>query len=147
MLPIRNIFYLSPMCCSFWEKFKNSPKSALGCSTPLRVFLSKGQITLSVCFENLRSCMCTTLVFECLPSPLRHSLALEVGDHEKSNIVFNFVVQLQPLVEVSHKSWSRYWKDILTFVKNLKGYSVILTTYFYDMNQKVYKQKKLASQI
>ena len=36
MLPIRNISYLSPMCCSFWDKFKNSPKSTLGCSTPLK---------------------------------------------------------------------------------------------------------------
>ena len=35
MLPIRTISYLLPLCCSFWEKFKNSPKSALGCSTPL----------------------------------------------------------------------------------------------------------------
>ena len=24
------------MCCSFWEKCKNSPKTSLGCSTPLR---------------------------------------------------------------------------------------------------------------
>ena len=23
------------MCCSFWEKCKNSPKTGLGCSTPL----------------------------------------------------------------------------------------------------------------
>ena len=36
MLPIRNISYLLPMCCSFWEKCKNSPKTGLGCSTPLR---------------------------------------------------------------------------------------------------------------
>ena len=35
MLHIRNIFYLLPMCCSFWEKCKNSPKTGLGCSTPL----------------------------------------------------------------------------------------------------------------
>ena len=35
MLPIRNISYLLPMCCSFWEKCKNSPKTGLGCSTPL----------------------------------------------------------------------------------------------------------------
>ena len=35
MLPIRNISYLLPMCCSFWEKCKNSPKTDLGCSTPL----------------------------------------------------------------------------------------------------------------
>ena len=35
MLPIRNISYLLPMCCSFWQKCKNSPKTALGCSTPL----------------------------------------------------------------------------------------------------------------
>ena len=25
------------MCCSFWEKCKNSPKTSLGCSTPLRL--------------------------------------------------------------------------------------------------------------
>ena len=35
MLPIRNISYLLPMCCSFWEKCKNSQKTGLGCSTPL----------------------------------------------------------------------------------------------------------------
>ena len=35
MLPIRNISYLLPMCCSFWEKCKNSPKTDLGCRTPL----------------------------------------------------------------------------------------------------------------
>ena len=35
MLSIRNISYLLPMCCSFWEKCKNSPKTGLGCSTPL----------------------------------------------------------------------------------------------------------------
>ena len=35
MLPIRNISYLLPMCCSFWEKCKNSPETGLGCSTPL----------------------------------------------------------------------------------------------------------------
>ena len=35
MLPIRNISYLLLMCCSFWEKCKNSPKTGLGCSTPL----------------------------------------------------------------------------------------------------------------
>ena len=37
MLPIRNISYLLPMCCSFWEKCKNSPKTGMGCSTPLRI--------------------------------------------------------------------------------------------------------------
>ena len=25
------------MCCSFWEKCKNSPKTALGCSIPLTI--------------------------------------------------------------------------------------------------------------
>ena len=35
MLPIRNISYLLPMCFSLWEKCKNSPKTGLGCSTPL----------------------------------------------------------------------------------------------------------------
>ena len=33
--PIRNISYLLPMCCSFWEKCINSQKNGLGCSTPL----------------------------------------------------------------------------------------------------------------
>ena len=37
MLPIRNISYLLSMCCSFWEKCKNSPKTGLGCSTPLSI--------------------------------------------------------------------------------------------------------------
>ena len=36
MLPIRNISYLSPMCCNFWEKCMNSHKIGQGCSTPLR---------------------------------------------------------------------------------------------------------------
>ena len=27
------------MCCSFWEKCKNSPKTDLGCSTPLNIML------------------------------------------------------------------------------------------------------------
>ena len=35
MSPIRNISYLSPMCCSFWEKCINSQKNGQGCSTPL----------------------------------------------------------------------------------------------------------------
>ena len=39
MLPIRNISYLSPMYCGFWEKCKNSPKTGLGCSTPLNSYL------------------------------------------------------------------------------------------------------------
>ena len=35
MFPIRNISYLLPMCCSFWEQCINSQKTGLGCSTPL----------------------------------------------------------------------------------------------------------------
>ena len=35
MLPIGNISYLLPMCCSFWEKCINSQKTGQGCSTPL----------------------------------------------------------------------------------------------------------------
>ena len=35
MLPIRNISYLLPMCCSFWETCINSQKTGLGCSIPL----------------------------------------------------------------------------------------------------------------
>ena len=36
MLPIRNMSYLSPMCCHFWEKYTNSHKVGLGCSTSLK---------------------------------------------------------------------------------------------------------------
>ena len=36
MLPIRNISYLSPMCCNFWEKCINSHKIDQGCSNPLK---------------------------------------------------------------------------------------------------------------
>ena len=43
MLPIRNISYLLPMCCSFWEKCINSQKTGLGCSTPLRKKEWKGR--------------------------------------------------------------------------------------------------------
>ena len=35
MLPIRNISYLSPICCNFWGKYINSHKIGQGCSTPL----------------------------------------------------------------------------------------------------------------
>ena len=44
MLPIRNISYFLPMCCSFWEKCKNSPKTGLGCSTPL-IYVKVGDLT------------------------------------------------------------------------------------------------------
>ena len=39
MLPIRNISYLLPMCCSFREKCISSPKTDLRCSTPLNHIL------------------------------------------------------------------------------------------------------------
>ena len=35
MLPIRNISYLSLMCCNFWEKCINSHWIGQGCSNPL----------------------------------------------------------------------------------------------------------------
>ena len=37
MLPIRNISYLSPMSCNFWEKFINSHKIGEGSSTSLKL--------------------------------------------------------------------------------------------------------------
>ena len=49
MLPIRNISYLSPMWCNFWEKCTNSHKIGLGCSTPLRFTLSFVCFCLFVC--------------------------------------------------------------------------------------------------
>ena len=47
MLPIRNISYLLPMCCSFGGKCKNSPKTGMGCSTPLTSFQSWCEILQS----------------------------------------------------------------------------------------------------
>ena len=43
MLHIRNISYLLPMCCSFWEKCLNSHKPGQGCSTPLKKGNSKNK--------------------------------------------------------------------------------------------------------
>ena len=42
--PIRNISYLLPVCCSFWEKCLNSQKYGLGCSTPLSQYLLENGI-------------------------------------------------------------------------------------------------------
>ena len=39
MLLIRNISYLLPMCCSFWENCINSQNTGLGCSTPLKPYI------------------------------------------------------------------------------------------------------------
>ena len=36
MSPVRNISYLSPLCCKFWEKCINSHKIGHRCSTPLK---------------------------------------------------------------------------------------------------------------
>ena len=51
MLPIRNIPYLWPMCCRFWEKWKNSPKPCLGCSTPLLKLLAQRLVLYFVFFS------------------------------------------------------------------------------------------------
>ena len=37
MLPIKNISYLSPMSCNFWERCINSHIIGQGCSTPLNM--------------------------------------------------------------------------------------------------------------
>ena len=47
MLPIRNISYLSSMCCNVWEKCKNSHKSGLGCSTPLSGCYWASEVTIA----------------------------------------------------------------------------------------------------
>ena len=53
MLPIRNTSYLLPICCSFWEKCKNSPKTGLGCSTPLKMQIQFFKSKNSILFESL----------------------------------------------------------------------------------------------
>ena len=55
----------------------------IGCKTVqnscLGVFFSKGQISFRVCFENVWSFMCTTLVFECPrpPPPIQINMAFQ----------------------------------------------------------------------
>ena len=46
MLPIRNISYLSLMCCNFWEKCINRHKIGQGCSTPLKWYMTCGYCSL-----------------------------------------------------------------------------------------------------
>ena len=46
---VRNISYLLPMCCSFWEKCINSQKTGLGCSTPLRGYCTPDQFFDCLC--------------------------------------------------------------------------------------------------
>ena len=64
ILPIRNISYLLPICCSFWENCKNSPKTDLGCSTPLNVYI----FVFSICqveYLRLRQYSCLFSMFFC----------------------------------------------------------------------------------
>ena len=42
------------MCCSFWEKCKNSPKTGLGCSTPLSVPFRLIGIHFDHCKNNMQ---------------------------------------------------------------------------------------------
>ena len=44
MLPVRNISYSLPMCCSFWENCINSHKTGQGCSTPSIKVLNKANV-------------------------------------------------------------------------------------------------------
>ena len=77
MLPIRNISYLLPMCCSFWEKCKNSPKTSLGCSTPLTT-TNLIDISIWYCFHNKISNANTKCLFNQALSPIyiEHAKAL-----------------------------------------------------------------------
>ena len=64
--PIRNISYLLPMCCSFWEKCINSQKNGLGCSTPLNtnlLFFSATAFLLVFLIGWIRQCLISTSRF------------------------------------------------------------------------------------
>ena len=64
MLPIRNISYLLLMRCSFWQKCKNSPKTGLGCSTPLRDCTVRNLPLFNLRFSNfLKLVFITNFVF------------------------------------------------------------------------------------
>ena len=79
MLPIRNISYLLPMCCSFWEKCKNSPKTSLGCSTPLI------KIMVPLYSYQGRNQACSSEVGEVRKFPLIISILV---DPKKISVVF-----------------------------------------------------------
>ena len=48
LLSIRNISYLSSICCNFWEKCINSHKICQGCSTPLRIFRTANTLNSAI---------------------------------------------------------------------------------------------------
>ena len=79
MLPIRNISYLLPICCSFWEKCKNSPKTGLGCSTPLRalygITVENATLLRSVHTTLQLRCSADILITFCRKSPQRHHIS------------------------------------------------------------------------
>ena len=84
MLPIRSISYLLPMCCNFWEKCKNSPKTDLGCSTPLRqycheetcaVYWRQYVVTLSYLLKTAWSCFQMNINIETYVFPLKTTLS------------------------------------------------------------------------
>ena len=54
ILSIRNISYLLPMCCSFWEKCINSQKTGQGCSTPLTLPWGQFFFYFSVYHDKIR---------------------------------------------------------------------------------------------
>ena len=110
MLPIRNISYLLPMCCSFWEKCKKSPKTDLGCSTPLIWFpnncwISNTEILVTVQRRDLMHTADTRQV-EQKPGGRGREWAT-LGVHPLSWLLSNNRLEKVPFVSVPHTSSNR----------------------------------------
>ena len=112
MLPIRNISYLLPMCCSFWEKCINSQKSGLGCSTPLKDVWNNNEMLGIILFCGYHTSLYPAQTFA-----------------SKSQNVANGIT----LVNWGH--WKKYCSLTL---KNLVGYSYLLAKY----HVKIPREKK-----
>ena len=78
MLPIRNISYLSSMCCNFWENCINSHKIGQGCRTTLIKFSLITVLFLSLlCFFFFITSFCF-VSFVCLLFDIEMPLSMVV---------------------------------------------------------------------
>ena len=109
MLPIRNISYLLPMCCSFWEKCKNSPKTDLGCSTPLKVLQYQTDHTVFVKTIPLRFLFLIIIYkvvnFDILAAILKKKTPI-LRQLMENNLNLNYPVVL--FVQDNDQIWSKF---------------------------------------
>ena len=103
MLPIRNISYLLPMCCSFWEKCINSQKTGLGCSTPLSFLKLNSYLNtkcLFIAFSHAQFCFSMrNFVFEVKTQTCACEKAI------KKTFAFEYEFSLSESLYLAHNEW------------------------------------------